>query len=76
MEEVRICWVDKNCEKIYYGDWQKWSKKEDLLDWINSNNRLYSDAKYWLEKRKKKKIENIIETDLIELEREYLEIVR
>ena len=78
MEKIRICWVDKNEEKVYYGDWQEGTsqRKEELLDWINSENRLYGDTKYWLEKKKNKKIVNIIETELIKMEREYLEIVR
>jgi hypothetical protein len=77
MEQIRICWVEKNEEQVYYGDWQYGdNKKEELLEWINCENRLYGDTKYWLEKMKNKKIVNIIETELIKMEREYLEIVR
>jgi len=75
---IRICWVDKNKEKVYYGEWQIDNKLYLLLDWININNKLYNNTRYWLEKKekKKKKIENIIESEIVELEKEYLEIVR
>ena len=75
---IRIAWVDKEKEKIYYGDWQveKNEKLEELLDWININNKLYNNTKYWLEKKENKKIKNIIESEIVEIEKEYLEIVR
>tara|TARA_B100001142_G_scaffold194821_1_gene193853 strand:+ start:2603 stop:2827 length:225 start_codon:yes stop_codon:yes gene_type:complete len=73
---IRICWVDKNKEKVYYGDWQRYKNIEELLDWININNKLYNNTKYWLEKKENKKIKNIIESEIVELEKEYLEIVR
>ena len=73
---IRIAWVDKKNEKVYYGDWQVEKNVEELLDWININNKLYNNTKYWLEKKENKKIKNIIESEVIEIEKEYLEIVR
>jgi len=73
---IRIAWVDKEKEKIYYGDWQVEKNVEELLDWININNKLYNNTKYWLEKKENKKIKNIIESEIVEIEKEYLEIVR
>lgn len=73
---IRIAWVDKKNEKVYYGDWQVEKNVEELLDWINTNNKLYNNTKYWLEKKENKKIKNIIESEMIEIEKEYLEIVR
>ena len=73
---IRIAWVDKKNEKVYYGDWQVEKNVEELLDWINLNNKLYNNTKYWLEKKENKKIKNIIESEMIEIEKEYLEIVR
>lgn len=73
---IRIAWVDKRNEKVYYGDWQMEKKVEELLNWININNKLYNNTKYWLEKKEKKKIKNIIESEIVEIEKEYLEIVR
>ena len=73
---IRIAWVDKKNEKVYYGDWQVEKNVEELLDWININNKLYNNTKYWLEKKENKKIKNIIESEMIEIEKEYLEIVR
>ena len=73
---IRIAWVDKRNEKVYYGDWQVEKNVEELLDWINTNNKLYNNTKYWLEKKENKKIKNIIESEIVEIEKEYLEIVR
>ena len=73
---IRIAWVDKMNEKVYYGDWQRDKNIEELLNWININNKLYNNTKYWLEKKEKKKIKNIIESEIVEIEKEYLEIVR
>lgn len=73
---IRIAWVDKKNEKVYYGDWQVEKNVEELLDWININNKLYNNTKYWLEKKENKKIKNIIESEIVEIEKEYLEIVR
>ena len=73
---IRIAWVDKEKEKIYYGDWHMEKNVEELLDWININNKLYNNTKYWLEKKENKKIKNIIESEIVEIEKEYLEIVR
>ena len=75
---IRIVWVDKRKEKIYYGDWHNDKKLEELLDWINKNNKMYSNTRYWLEKSgvDESKVENIIESEIVELEKEYLEIVR
>ena len=73
---IRIAWVDKKNEKVYYGDWQVEKNVEELLDWINTNNKLYNNTKYWLEKKENKKIKNIIESEIVEIEKEYLEIVR
>lgn len=73
---IRIAWVDKKNEKVYYGDWQVEKNVEELLDWINRNNKLYNNTKYWLEKKENKKIKNIIESEIVEIEKEYLEIVR
>ena len=42
----------------------------------NTNNKLYNNTKYWLEKKENKKIKNIIESEIVEIEKEYLEIVR
>ena len=52
---IRIAWVDKKNEKVYYGDWQVEKNVEELLDWINTNNKLYNNTKYWLEKKENKK---------------------
>jgi len=73
---IRIAWVDKMNEKVYYGDWQRDKNIEELLNWININNKLYNNTKYWLEKKEKKKMKNIIESEIVEMEKEYLEIVR
>ena len=73
---IRIAWVDKKNEKVYYGDWQVEKNVEEVLDWINTNNKLYNNTKYWLEKKENKKIKNIIESEIVEIEKEYLEIVR
>ena len=75
---IRIVWVDKRKEKIYYGEWQNDKKLEELLDWINKNNKMYSNTRYWLEKSgvDESKVENILESEIVELEKEYLEIVR
>ena len=51
---IRIAWVDKKNEKVYYGDWQVEKNVEELLDWININNKLYNNTKYWLEKKENK----------------------
>ena len=39
---------------------------------------MYSNTRYWLEKSgvDESKVENIIESEIVELEKEYLEIVR
>ena len=73
---IRIAWVDKSNEKVYYGEWQKNEKLEELLDWINTNNKLYNKTRYWLEKKENNKIKNILESEIVEIEKEYLEIVR
>tara|TARA_B100000674_G_C37082142_1_gene576407 strand:- start:143 stop:367 length:225 start_codon:yes stop_codon:yes gene_type:complete len=73
---IRIAWVDKRNEKVYYGEWQKNEKLEELLEWINTNNKLYNKTRYWLEKKENNKIKNILESEIVEIEKEYLEIVR
>lgn len=73
---IRIAWVDKRNEKVYYGEWQKNEKLEELLEWINKNNKLYNKTRYWLEKKENNKIKNILESEIVEIEKEYLEIVR
>lgn len=73
---IRIAWVDKKKEKVYYGDWQVEKNVEELLDWINTNNKLYNKTRYWLEKKENNKIKNILESEIVEIEKEYLEIVR
>ena len=69
---IRIAWVDKSNEKVYYGEWQKNEKLEELLDWINTNNKLYNKTRYWLEKKENNKIKNILESEIVEIEKEYL----
>ena len=32
---------------------EKNEKLEELLDWININNKLYNKTRYWLEKERK-----------------------
>ena len=54
---IRIAWVDKKNEKVLW-KLAGGKKRRRIIDWININNKLYNNTKYWLEKKENKKIKN------------------
>ena len=58
--KIRIAWVDKLNSKCYYGDWRDKTKNNLILlkKWIISQNNIYGNTYYWIEYKKKNKIEN------------------
>lgn len=51
--EVRVAWCYKMSGGAYqYGDWRSMEEKDNLLNWIDLENRNQNSGYYWLEKRK------------------------
>lgn len=47
--KIRISWFDTITSRYHYGDWRNYNNKKSLTEWINNQNKKYTNQIYRIE---------------------------
>lgn len=50
--KIRISWFDMTTSGYHYGDWRNYNNKKSLIEWINNQNKKYTNQIYRIEYKK------------------------